>query len=77
QIAEARDVLARTSGGMEIWRNSNNHQLIPVRQLGLAKERAKTEQSSLSEAEKTERLKEIDTQMHDLETLVRLLSAGL
>jgi phosphonate transport system substrate-binding protein len=77
QIAEARDVLARTSGGMEIWRGSTNHQLIPVRQLGLAKERAQIEQSTMTEAQKAERLAEIDAQMQDLETMVRLLAAGL
>jgi phosphonate transport system substrate-binding protein len=78
QIAEARAVLARTSGGMEIWRASNNHQLIPVRQLELAKQRGQAEQNSaLTEAQKAERLAEIDAQMLDLENLVRLLAAGL
>jgi len=57
EIAAAREVLGRTSGGMEIWRASSNLQLIPIRQLELAKQRGEvTQNEALSDAEKAERL---------------------
>lgn len=78
EIATAREVLGRTSGGMEIWRASSNHQLIPVRQLELAKQRGQVEQNAaLNDAQKAERIAAIDAQLTDLETMVRLLAAGL
>jgi phosphonate transport system substrate-binding protein len=78
EIAAAREVLGRTSGGMEIWRASSNHQLIPIRQLELSKQRGQVAQNSaLSDAERAERLAEIDAQLADLESMVRLLDAGL
>lgn len=78
EIFEAREVLARTSGGMEVWRASSNHQLIPVRQLELAKQRGQIVQNAaLSETEKAARIAEVEAQLADLETMVRLLEAGL
>ncbi len=78
EIAEAREVLARTSGGMEVWRASSNHQLIPIRQLELAKQRGQVEQNAaLSEEQRAERIAAIEAQFADLETMVRLLEAGL
>lgn len=77
-VAEAREVLARTSGGMEVWRASSNHQLIPIRQLDLAKQRTQLQQrSGLSDAERERRIAEIEAQMADLDTLVELLERGL
>jgi phosphonate transport system substrate-binding protein len=78
EIAAARKVLSRTSGGMEVWRASSNHQLIPVRQLELAKQKGQIAQNSaLSAGQKAERIAAIDMQLGDLETMVRLLEAGL
>ena len=78
EITEARAVLERTTGGMEAWRGSNNHQLIPVRQLELAKQVGQINQNdALSDEEKAGRIVEIEEQLADLENMVRLLEAGL
>lgn len=77
-VAEAREVLSRTSGGMEVWRASSNHQLIPIRQLELAKQRTQLQQRpGLSDADRSKRIEEIETQIEELNTLAEMLDRGL
>ncbi|TVR39642.1 MAG: phosphate/phosphite/phosphonate ABC transporter substrate-binding protein [Planctomycetota bacterium] len=71
-------ILSRTSGGMEVWRASDNHQLIPIRQLELAKQRTQIQQrDGLSAADRDRQLAAIDAQIKELDTLVSLLEKGL
>lgn len=72
-----REILAQTSSGFAPFRNSNNHQLIPIRQLALFKDKLKIENdSNMSAADKQSKLAEIETQLEELAVLSRLVEAG-
>ncbi|TVR39643.1 MAG: phosphate/phosphite/phosphonate ABC transporter substrate-binding protein [Planctomycetota bacterium] len=78
EVSAAREILANTGGGMGPWRGSNNHQLIPFRQLDLAKQRtALAGRSGMSEADRARELAAIEAQLSDLETMANLLDKGL
>ena len=76
--AEAeRAILAKTSSGLAPFRNSSNHQLLPIRQLALFKDKLKVQRdASLSAGEKSKKVAEIDQQLADLQTLARMLGEG-
>lgn len=77
EIADARAILAKTSSGLAPFVNSSNHQLLPIRQLALVKDKIKLQKSKdYSDAEKKEKIAAIDAQLKDLETLKSMLEAG-
>jgi phosphonate transport system substrate-binding protein len=77
EIAQARAVLAKTSSGLAPFVDSSNHQLLPIRQLALVKNKLKLQKSSdYSEAEKTERIAAIDEELTQLDIMKELLAQG-
>lgn len=72
-----REILAKTSSGFAPFVNSNNHQLLPIRQLALFKDKLKLQaDANISDDEKSKQMADIDAQLADLETLARLLADG-
>jgi len=68
----ATKVLRGISDGQGFFMESNNTQLYPVRQLALFKNKLKVESSeALSANDKTEKVKAIDSQLAELDVLVK------
>jgi len=76
--AEAeRAILAKTIHGLAPFRDSSNHQLLPIRQLELFKKKIAMQKSDKhSDAEKTQAIAEIDQQLADLAKLSALIAKG-
>jgi phosphonate transport system substrate-binding protein len=72
--AREREILANLGEGKAPFLNSDNRQLIPIRQLELAKEKMKIEANEdLSARRKAQRLEEIQTELRNLEIYARLV----
>jgi phosphonate transport system substrate-binding protein len=70
-VEGAKEVLANNSDGMGLFMESSNAQLYPIRQLELYKNKLKIENTDeLSDAEKAERVSEIDKKLAELDVLV-------
>ncbi|TVR42533.1 MAG: phosphonate ABC transporter substrate-binding protein [Planctomycetota bacterium] len=77
-VEEDRKILAGTLHGLSPFRVSNNHQLIPIRQLALFRQRMAVENGTEFRGEaKTRRLAEIDAQLEALNAFVDSLDKGL
>ncbi|MBN1850665.1 MAG: phosphonate ABC transporter substrate-binding protein [Deltaproteobacteria bacterium] len=62
-----RKILSRVSSGWGPFKNSDNRQLIPIRQIDLVKDKMKIENNKdISLADKQERLQKINTQLEEL-----------
>lgn len=78
EIAYAKEVLSLTSSGLGVFNYSSNHQLIPIRQLALVKDKISIENdSSLSAAAKKEQLEEIEEKLANLQLFKEMLEAGM
>ncbi|MGA0368219.1 MAG: phosphonate ABC transporter substrate-binding protein [Kiritimatiellia bacterium] len=77
EVQKARDILSRTSSGLGVFNYSSNHQLVPIRQLALVKNKISLENdSTLSASAKQAQLKEVEQQLADLELFKEMLEAG-
>ena len=77
EVAAARAVLAKTSSGLGPFVDSNNHQLVPIRQLALVKDKIQLQNDdTFSAEEKALKIKDIDQQLADLEVLKTMLEQG-
>ena len=64
-----REILAGIGSGWAPFNNSDNRQLLPIRQINLAKDKSKIEQNNdLGSDEKTKRLAEIDHKIVELKS---------
>ncbi len=77
EIKAAQDVLSRTSSGLGVFNYSSNHQLIPIRQLALVKNKISIENDgSLGDSAKKAQLAEVEKQLADLQLFKEMLEAG-
>jgi phosphonate transport system substrate-binding protein len=77
EVAAAKAVLAKTSSGLGPFNNSTNHQLVPIRQLALVKDKIKIQKdASLSDADKAAKVADIDQQLANLNIFKEMLEAG-
>jgi phosphonate transport system substrate-binding protein len=78
EIKAAREVLKATSSGLAPFVDSSNHQLLPIRQLALVKDKISLQKDdSYSAEEKAKKIAEIDAELEDLGKLKTMLEAGL
>jgi phosphonate transport system substrate-binding protein len=69
-----RKILAAISSGWGPFKNSDNRQLIPIRQINLVKDQRKVQNNkALSTAEKQKRLAEIEERLAELKTYYTLV----
>jgi len=72
--AEERQVLADTSSGWAPFNDSNNSQLLPIREISLVKDRLNVENNAnMSEADKQTKIADIDKQLAALAQYQELL----
>lgn len=77
EIEQARAVLAKTSSGLAPFVDSSNHQLLPIRQLALVKDKLKIEKSGdYSDAEKKEKIAAIEAELEGLGQMKEMLEQG-
>lgn len=77
KVAEARAILAKTSSGLGPFVDSTNHQLIPIRQLAIVKDKIKAQKDeSLSDAQRAEKVAAYDAELANLEILKTMLEQG-
>jgi phosphonate transport system substrate-binding protein len=71
---QEREILAKISSGWGPFKNSDNRQLIPIRQLNLVKDMRKIQNNEdLSEKEKEERIAGIEARLEELKTYNKLV----
>ncbi len=69
------EVLRNMSSGWAPFQDSSNHQLLPIMEIDLAKEKMKLEGSTtLAEAEKAQKMAEIEKKLADIRSYVQLVS---
>jgi phosphonate transport system substrate-binding protein len=69
-----KKILASISSGWGPFKNSDNRQLIPIRQINLVKDRRKIENNKdLSNEEKRKRIAEIDARLEELKDYYALV----
>lgn len=69
-----RELLAGISSGWAPFNNSDNRQLVPIRQLNLVKDKKKIQANNdLSDAEKTKRVAAIDAELEDLKAYYEMM----
>ncbi len=72
--AQEKEMLYNMQEGFAPFYNSDNRQLLPIRQLNLAKNKMQIQANrDLSESEKTKRVKEIDTQLKELQQYAKMV----
>jgi len=77
EVEQARDILSRTSSGLGVFNYSSNHQLVPIRQLALVKDKISIENdTSLSASVKEAKLEEVEKKLANLELFKEMLEAG-
>jgi phosphonate transport system substrate-binding protein len=73
-IENERKILAAISSGWGPFKNSDNRQLIPIRQINLVKDKRKIENNKdLSSSEKQRRTAEIDARLEELKNYYTLV----
>lgn len=73
-VEREKKVLAGISAGLAPFVDSGNHQLYPIRELELFKDRLKYENDErMDKAEKAKKLAEIDAQLMDLKVLTKAI----
>jgi phosphonate transport system substrate-binding protein len=71
---QEREILAKISSGWGPFKNSDNRQLIPIRQLNLVKDMRKIQNNEdLSEKEKEDRIAGIEARLEELKTYNKLV----
>lgn len=76
--AAEREILKKTSSGLAPFVDSSNHQLLPIRQLALVKDKIKIQKSGdYSEAEKKAKIEAIDAELEELNAMKVGLEKGL
>ena len=77
EVAKAREILSKTSSGLGVFNYSTNHQLIPIRQLALVKDKISIENNnSLNASDKQAQLETVEKQLADLQLFKDMLEAG-
>jgi len=70
-----RDILAGISGGWAPFNNSDNRQLIPIRQLQLVKDKLKIQKNNdLPRADRAQRIADIEKQLDELKEYFAMVS---
>jgi phosphonate transport system substrate-binding protein len=73
-VENEKKILAAISSGWGPFKNSDNRQLIPIRQINLVKDRRKIENNKdLSIEEKQKRIAEIETRLEELKNYYALV----
>ncbi|MGD9288558.1 MAG: phosphonate ABC transporter substrate-binding protein [Desulfobacterales bacterium] len=73
-VENEKKILAAISSGWGTFKNSDNRQLIPIRQINLVKDRRKIENNDdLSDEEKQNRIAEIDARLEELKNYFTLV----
>jgi phosphonate transport system substrate-binding protein len=73
-VENEKKILAAISSGWGTFKNSDNRQLIPIRQINLVKDRRKIENNKdLNISEKQKRIAEIDAKLNELKSYFALV----
>lgn len=73
-VEREREVLDNVENGWSPFYNSTNNQLLPIRQLELAKNKLKIQANNdLTKSEKSKRLREVNRQLKELSTYAQLV----